>query len=749
MVLKINDFIYDDATGVISKNNQQHKLTKLQKKLLDYFIACPNQVLSKEILMQEVWGRVVTDNTINKFISALRGYLEENPAVPQIIVTHFGHGISFEGAIRHVKESDEKTGNKFLIIAIVSLIVFLLIIVIYKFTSNNFVPKQNTSIDLSQSKHVLILPTDYRNIDLDQVQEQGLNELLKTIYNREDSEGNVVFNPAKLNNRQSIEKYWHVDNELLVLQSKVIKNGDIYESVIQLSKGAKVLAESKISSPDLGELLKNQISQLSHFQAENTQQRDFFNDAYIRALGFKKSGDLEQAKGLLEQIISDNENNYQARFELALVQMEQKDYTRSLAQLETLRVTKAYEKMSAQIELSIAQIRYFQHDYEKLINDLKQYQASHLQISDVKKSKIKLQIADAYLALNDFPNAMKFYHQSLSMIDENFNPDLFAKILYGQAMIQLNNSNDETVYQLFEKTLSYATAAGDYEYQVLALDEMAKMHLVSNEWEKGIALKKQAIEIMELINDKGKVAQGLGTLAAFLIQTGHFTEAKKINDRLGKIAKEIDSDSLYLNYLHYDAVLLLNVFKFERAKQQIDKQLDLATKTKNIGMQLDNAFLEFELRLAKKDVKDFKQEWDKRTQMIKDSGLERYQVYMDLYLARYYKQVSKIEQAETTIAKISEMAESNNDIKILVDAQNQLAELYLEIDPKKSLEILQAIEQYKPDANPYLELKALALNKLGKNIEAFNLLNQAKLLFHEAWKSENQILLEQLQQQLR
>ena len=52
---------------------------------------------------------------------------------------------------------------------------------------------------------------------------------------------------------------------------------------------------------------------------------------------------------------------------------------------------------------------------------------------------------------------------------------------------------------------------------------------------------------------------------------------------------------------------------------------------------------------------------------------------------------------------------------------------------------------YKPNPNPYLELKAIALNLLGRKVEALSLLNEAKLVFHEAWKAENQALLEHLQ----
>ncbi len=749
MRYKIENFSYDSDTSVIVKNNQELRLTKLQKKLFDYFLAHSKQIINKETLMQQVWGRVVTDNTINKFVSALRNYIEDNPTNPKIIITHFGHGLSFEGKIKTQDNTVKNNANNIKLI-LVFLIIVLTIFIVVNTPFFEKIGEQKIFI-LKQNQHVLILPTEYHDSDLTLLQKNGLDEFLKTTINQTDSEGQVVFNPAKLNNRQSIEKYWHVDNKLIVLQTQVMKNGDIYESVIKLSQGANILAESKLFHGDVNSLMRAQINQISQLKGAVTTINTLpvLDDIFIQALGYKKTGQFAKAKALLLQALDKQDSNYQARFELAKILIEEQNYTESLSQLKTLKAMIAYQSIGTEIELAIAKIHYIQHDYELLIDELKNFYISHTTISAVKKAKIKLHIADAYLALGDLQNAMKFYKQSLVSIDSNFNPTLFAKSFYGQSQVLLHNSNNEDVYNYLEKALEYAITAGDLDQQVLALDEMAKMLLVSNQWEKGIALKKQAIEIMELSNDKGKVAGGLGTLAAFLIQSGHFSEAKKINDRLGDISKEIDNDTLYLNYLHYDAVLLLNIFKFEEASLQIDKQLQLAQSSKNLGMQLDNAFLEFELRLARKDTHDFKLEWDLRSQMIKELGFGRYQVYMDLYLARYYKQINDLEEAISIITKISEHAKLNNDIKILVDAQNQLAEIHIESDPVKALKILANIEQYKPDANPYLELKALALNKAGQTIEALNTLNQAKLVFHEAWKAENQLLLEQLEKAVK
>ena len=761
MIHHIENLSYDDASGVILKDNAELKLTKIQKKLLNYFLAHPKVIISKEKLMEDVWGRIVTENTINKFISVLRSYLEENPAKPSIIVTHFGHGISFEGDVktRQKNHNNIRPTNKLKILISSCLFIVILVIVIIWLYESASIKQDNSIKNLQKNKQLLMLPMSFQDESISEVQQQGINEILQSTFNNAETEGQLVFDQSSLtgdlSNRQIIEKYWRLNNELVILQSKVLKNGEAYEAVIELSNGLSTLKVTTIKASNLDELLNNQIAFITDYhngvstQMNREEARENINHSlnkiFIEALGHKKNGNLSKAKKLIEKILDEQENYYQARFELAKILFKEKSYDESLSQLNTLKATSAYNVISTEIELDLARINFAKHEYNLLINNLKQYQITHLSISEIKKSKIKLLIAQSYLAMGDIQNAMKFYKQAIISIEDEFNPNLYAQSYYGQAMVMVHKSNDADVYELFEQSLSYAKVAGNLHQQVLSLDEMSKMLLVSNEWEKGIALKKQALDIMELSNDKSEVAKGLGTLAAFLIQSGHFTEAKKINDRLGKIAKKLSQNALLLHYLHYDIILAMNVFEFERAQQQIHQHLSLAQETKNYAMQLDNAFLEFELRLAKNDTLNFKLEWDSRTALIKQLGFERYQVYMDLYLARYYKQSGNNEEAIKVINKISEQATLNNDIKILVDAQNQLAEIYLEIDAQKSLDILYKIEKYNPDANPYLELKALALNKLGKHIEALNYLNQAKLVFHEAWKSENQVLLDSLQ----
>ena len=210
MLFHINNLSYDDATGIILKNNKEYKLTKIQTKLFSYFICHPKQILSKETLMQEVWGRIVTENTINKFISALRSYIEDNPSKPEIIVTRFGHGLSFEGSITtqesllidnqaNYKEK-QKNYKPWVFVALMmgAVIVFLLWL---NLSQPN--PPVLGMVNFADTKHVLVLPTDFNNVDVSDVQQIGLSELMQSTFNNTDSEGKMLFDQTNLGNREA------------------------------------------------------------------------------------------------------------------------------------------------------------------------------------------------------------------------------------------------------------------------------------------------------------------------------------------------------------------------------------------------------------------------------------------------------------------------------------------------------------------------------------------------------------------
>ncbi len=75
------------------------ELSALEFKLLQYFIAHRGVTLSRDELLDEVWGydAMPTTRTVDVHIAWLRQKLEQNPRRPQFIVTVHGLGYKFTG----------------------------------------------------------------------------------------------------------------------------------------------------------------------------------------------------------------------------------------------------------------------------------------------------------------------------------------------------------------------------------------------------------------------------------------------------------------------------------------------------------------------------------------------------------------------------------------------------------------------------------------------------------------------------
>ncbi len=83
---------FDDLT--ITRDDDVHRLTSNGALLLKYIVEHRGEVISRQSIMDEVWGydRYPNSRTIDNFITTFRKYIEETPSEPNIITTVRGLG---------------------------------------------------------------------------------------------------------------------------------------------------------------------------------------------------------------------------------------------------------------------------------------------------------------------------------------------------------------------------------------------------------------------------------------------------------------------------------------------------------------------------------------------------------------------------------------------------------------------------------------------------------------------------------
>ena len=85
----------DPIKGIVYKNGSELAMSALEYRLLLVFFSNKNQMLSRDRLAEELWSltkEFVSDNTLCVYIRRLREKIEDDPQVPQIIITVRGLG---------------------------------------------------------------------------------------------------------------------------------------------------------------------------------------------------------------------------------------------------------------------------------------------------------------------------------------------------------------------------------------------------------------------------------------------------------------------------------------------------------------------------------------------------------------------------------------------------------------------------------------------------------------------------------
>jgi len=95
--LMFGDTQIDFTSMVVTRGGKTLAFTAQEFKLLKYFARCPARVISRQELLNEVWGyeNYPTTRTVDNHILRIRQKLEPDPAHPRYFLTMHGTGYKF------------------------------------------------------------------------------------------------------------------------------------------------------------------------------------------------------------------------------------------------------------------------------------------------------------------------------------------------------------------------------------------------------------------------------------------------------------------------------------------------------------------------------------------------------------------------------------------------------------------------------------------------------------------------------
>lgn len=100
-VYRFNDIEIDFIHFKVKRSGNEFDLTSLEVEILKYFVAHRGEVVSREALLDKIWGYETypSTRTIDNHILKLRKKLEEDPAQAKYIFSVYGEGYRFMGGL--------------------------------------------------------------------------------------------------------------------------------------------------------------------------------------------------------------------------------------------------------------------------------------------------------------------------------------------------------------------------------------------------------------------------------------------------------------------------------------------------------------------------------------------------------------------------------------------------------------------------------------------------------------------------
>ena len=96
--VRIGETVFDPDSQTLTRDGVAIPLTAKEYRLLEYFISHPHRALTRNRILDHVWGRslIVSTRSVDRCVATLRSKLEPIPSQPKFIHTIRDVGYRFE-----------------------------------------------------------------------------------------------------------------------------------------------------------------------------------------------------------------------------------------------------------------------------------------------------------------------------------------------------------------------------------------------------------------------------------------------------------------------------------------------------------------------------------------------------------------------------------------------------------------------------------------------------------------------------
>jgi len=748
MTYAFAEFIYDPEQQSLLHHGQELSLTKKNHDLLRYLLTHPNQLISRDELIDEVWmGRVVTNNTIDQCVLKLRKTL--NACQPdEYIETVYGQGFRFLPTVSSPEDAPvRETGSH------ISLKVFgvmLVFIAIWLLWHQGTEPPGSIT---TPQVHVVSQSARPKSAQPANWMLAGGKNLLGHLLNNVDG---LQAQQGRINEGHAERAYISFDlwqessalTQLVVHLHQPDQQQPPYQASVQIKWQEDIQASEQLEANQLitlfdhiSQWVRQQVRPEAISQSADEQvytRNEFAMHSYFKAMAAQVSGDSDQAMTYLEAAVEQDPNFKMAWYELAIALRKQADPRKAIGILEAIQTND--QNLAFRVELvkghcldSVGELAAAEKVY---LEALKWAEESR---NPARMASVYISQGILYRKTKQFENAEQALQMAGQVTDPSSQPHLYGTIMSTHAKLAREMNQPLVAIEKAQLAIKAFQQSGDLRYQMQAKTVLASILRQRNEFRQAEQLVKESLFHAEQLKHRRGISDNRTKLARIYQQTGRFQLAHQQWQEVLRLNAELE---LYGN--NADAYLwLLQLHLAENNLEQADidlkmlRQLYLEHPHKEIGDALNEASLI--MAIEQSDV-------PRAQTFVRELTLQDHPL-LAMYQGDLAMLEGKLAASELHYLEAMVLVHGSGRFDQMVQVMNRLNQLYLSFNQPKLVDQLQRTAMFKPFIYPFQKYQAQAAAAAGKHIEAVGLMNELKLKAGDYWQYEDQLLLEQLKQQ--
>lgn len=744
-------FYYDTKQKILTRESKTIELTKKNHSLLGYLLSRPQQLISREELIDQVWqGRVVTNNTIDQCILKLRKALN-NAHEDEYIESVYGQGIRFlpemSNVVKHPEQNNErnKTGWYISLLLIVFIFVWLILQNNQKTADSTIEPlkidviSQSTSMHLSNPDSWLLDGgADY------------LTHLLSRYPNIKSQKPRRTEPLSGSNKALAIDLIQQADAENVLLievsQQNEINEEPIFQAQLALRNKQGIMSSTEIDSSQLTTLYPKIAAWVGQVvESDEIQQltdplifsdNEFAIQSYLKAMSAQTHGDSKQALTYLEAAVEQDPGFKKAWYEMAIALRNHGDPRKAIGILNAIGSEDL--NFSYQVTLTKAQCLDKVGEFVAAENT---YQTA-LKLAELSQSQTKLAAvyisqAILYRKTAQFESAEQALQQATLMTDADSQPQLYGTIMNTYAKLAKEMNNPELAIEKAKVAIDAFQRSGDLRYQMQAKTVLASILRFRNEFTQAEQLVKESLFHAEQLSHRRGISDNRTKLARIYQQTGRFEFALEQWQLVLNLNAELE---LYGNTAEaYWWLLQLHLAGNNTNQADIILRMLQQLAKEHPSKEIQHILAEAQLIIALQ-VKNIT-EAEQQLRTLTETNHQMLSMYRgDLAYIQQKYDAAEMHYLEALI-KLNPLG--RYDYLVLI--MNKLNQLYLNFNQHKLNESIQRTLRLKPFIYPVQKFQAMAAKAADKSIEAQSLMEELKLKAGDFWQYQDQLLLESWQ----